>query len=67
MRDYVREQLGVDADATVTAEQAATIPGALKGQIRSLAQGIGKACPGSTLADKAAAIAAELAPATGTP
>jgi thiol-disulfide isomerase/thioredoxin len=67
MRDYVREQLGVDADATVTAEQAATIPGALKGQIRSLAQGIGKACPGSTLADKAAAIATELAPATGTP
>ena len=34
---------------------------------RSLAQGIGKACPGSTLADKAAAIATELAPATGTP
>jgi thiol-disulfide isomerase/thioredoxin len=67
MRDYVREQLGVDADATVTAEQAAAIPGALKGQIRSLAQGIGKACPGSPLADKAAAIAAELVPATGTP
>lgn len=67
MRDYVREQLGVDADATVTAEQAAAIPAAIKGQIRSLAQGIGKSCPGSAFADKAATIAAELAPTTGTP
>lgn len=67
MRDYVREQLGVEADASVTAEQAAAIPGAIKGQIRSLAQGIGKACPGSSLADKAAAIAAELAPTATTP
>ena len=67
MRDYVREQLGVDADATVTAEQAAAIPAAIKGQIRSLAQGIGKSRPGSSFADKAAAIATELAPATGTP
>ncbi|MFM7136962.1 MAG: TlpA family protein disulfide reductase [Planctomycetota bacterium] len=67
MRDFVREQLGVDADATVTAEQAAVIPAAMKGQIRSLAQGIGKSCPGSSFADKAAAIAAELAPVAGTP
>jgi thiol-disulfide isomerase/thioredoxin len=62
MRDYVREQLGVDADATVTMEQAATIPTAMKSQIRSVALGIGKSCPGSSLADKATAIAAELAP-----
>jgi len=62
MRDYVREQLKIDADAAVSAEQAATIPATLKGQIRTLAQGIGKACPGSPLADQAAAIAAELAP-----
>jgi hypothetical protein len=61
MRDYIREQLAIDADATVTAEQAATIPAAMKSQIRSVAQGIGKSCPGSSLADKAAAIAAELA------
>jgi thiol-disulfide isomerase/thioredoxin len=61
MRDYIREQLGIDADATVTAELAATIPAAMKSQIRSVAQGIGKSCPGSSLADKAAAIAAELA------
>jgi thiol-disulfide isomerase/thioredoxin len=65
MRDYVREQLGVDADATVTAEQSAAIPAAIKGQIRSLAQGIGKSCPGSSFADKAATIAAELAPTGG--
>ena len=67
MRDYVREQLGVDADATVTVEQAAAIPAPLKGQIRALAQGIGKSCPGSALADKATAIATELAPANAVP
>jgi thiol-disulfide isomerase/thioredoxin len=67
MRAYVREQLGVDADASVTVEQAATIPGTLKGQIRSLAQGINKSCPGSPLAEKAAAIVAELAPTTSPP
>jgi thiol-disulfide isomerase/thioredoxin len=62
MRAYVRDQLGIDADAAVSPEAAAQIPAAVKGQIRSLAQGIGKSVPGSTLADKAAAIAAELAP-----
>jgi thiol-disulfide isomerase/thioredoxin len=62
MRAYVRDQLGVDADGEVTPEITAMIPAAVKGQIRSLAQGIGKSVPGSTLADKAAAIAAELAP-----
>lgn len=67
MRDFVRGELGVDADAMVSVEQAATIPPALKTQIRSLAQGIGKSCPGSSLADKAAAIAAELAPTSGAP
>jgi thiol-disulfide isomerase/thioredoxin len=64
MRDYIREQLGINADATVTAEQAATIPAVMKGQIRSVASSVGKSCPGSSLAEKAAAIAAELAPAT---
>jgi thiol-disulfide isomerase/thioredoxin len=62
MRAYVRDQLGVDADGEVTPEMAAKIPAVLKGQIRSLAQGIGKSCPGSPLADKASAIAAEIAP-----
>jgi thiol-disulfide isomerase/thioredoxin len=61
MRDYIFEQLEVDGDATLTAEQAAKIPPAMKSQIRSVAQGIGKACPGSSLAEKAAAIATELA------
>lgn len=67
MREYVRDQLGVDADGEVTPEMAAKIPSAMKGQIRSVAQGIEKSCPGSTLADKASAIAAELAPAVSTP
>jgi len=62
MRSFVRDQLGVDADAEVTPAMAATIPAALKGQVRTLAQGIGRSCPGSAVADKAAAIAAELAP-----
>ncbi len=61
MRDYIFEQMEVDADATLTAEQAAKIPAAMRSQIRSVAQGIGKACPESALAEKAAAIAAELA------
>jgi len=62
MRAYVRDQLGIDADGEVTPEITARIPTAMKGQIRSLAQGISKSVPGSTLADKASAIAAELAP-----
>jgi thiol-disulfide isomerase/thioredoxin len=62
MRSYVRDQLGVDADGEVAPEITARIPAAIKGQIRSLAQGVGKSAPGSPLADKASAIAAELAP-----
>jgi thiol-disulfide isomerase/thioredoxin len=66
IRDHVRKQLGINANAAVTAEQAAAIPATLKAQIRSLALGIGKSCPGSALSDKALTIAVELAP-TGTP
>ena len=62
MRAYVRDQLGVDADGKVTPETSTRIPVAMKGQIRSLAQEIGKSVPGSPLADKASAIAAEIAP-----
>lgn len=61
MRAYVLDQLGGQPDEPLTPQMAAAIPPALKGQARSLAQGIEKACPGSPIAAKAAAIAAEFA------
>ena len=61
MRAYVIDQLGGQPDDPVTAEMAAATPAAIKGQIRSLAQGIEKACPASHLSEKATAIAAEFA------
>ncbi len=64
MRAYLFEQLGVEPDGQLAADMAATIPAAMKGQIRSLAQGIERACPDSPMATKAAAIAAEIAPTT---
>jgi thiol-disulfide isomerase/thioredoxin len=63
MRAYVIDQLGGQPDDPLTPQMAAAIPSGLKGQARSLAQGIEKACPGSPLAAKAAAIAAEFNPA----
>lgn len=62
MRSYVLEQLGAEPDGELAPDKAAAIPAAMKGKIRSLAQGIAKSCPGSPQADKAAAIAAQLAP-----
>lgn len=62
IRAYVLDQLGGQPDDPISPQMAAEIPSGLKGQVRTLAQGIAKACPGSPLADKAAAIAAEFAP-----
>ena len=59
MRAAVIEQLGGQPTDPLTRDMAAAIPTALKGQVRSLAQGIERTVPGSTLAKKAAAIAAE--------
>lgn len=61
MRAYVLDQLGGQPDEPLSPQMAAAIPPGLKRQARSLAQGIEKACPGSPLAAKAAAIAAEFA------
>jgi thiol-disulfide isomerase/thioredoxin len=60
MRSTVREQLGVGANGAITPELAATIPSAVKGRVRLLAQTILKAAPDTPLATKAIAIAAEL-------
>lgn len=60
MRSTVREQLGVGAQGSITPELAATIPSAVKGRVRLLAQTILKAAPDTPLAKKAIAIAAEL-------
>lgn len=67
MRAYVCEQCGADPERGLTAEMAAKIPPALKGKVRTLAQGIDKACPESKMAERAAAIATELAAASGSP
>jgi thiol-disulfide isomerase/thioredoxin len=60
MRSTVREQLGVGAKGTITPDLAATIPSAVKGRVRLLAQTILKAAPDTPLAKKAIDIAAEL-------
>ena len=67
MRTYVIDQLGVQSDGTVTPEMAAAVPPAFKRQIVSLAQAIERAAPGSAVAEKAAAIAAEFAASAATP
>jgi thiol-disulfide isomerase/thioredoxin len=61
MRSFVIEQLGAEPDGELAPEKAATIPAAMKGRMRTLAQGITRTCPGSPQADKAAAIVAQLA------
>jgi thiol-disulfide isomerase/thioredoxin len=63
MRAYVIDQLGGQSDGTVTPEMAAAVPPAFTRQIVSLARGIERSAPGSTVAEKAAAIAAEFTPA----
>ena len=60
MRSTVREQLGVGAKGSITPELAATIPSAVKGRVRLLAQTILKAAHGTPLAKRAIDIAAEL-------
>lgn len=61
VRAYVIDKLGGRPNDPLTPDMAAQVPAALKGQVRSLAQGIERTAPGSPLAKKAAAIAAEFA------
>ena len=61
MRAAVIEQLGGQPTDPLTRDMAAAIPTALKAQVRSLAQSIERTVPGSTVAKKAAVIAAEFA------
>jgi thiol-disulfide isomerase/thioredoxin len=60
MQAKVRQQLGLGPRERVTEEMAATIPSAVKGRVRVIAESIVKATPESPLAAKAVGIAAEL-------
>jgi hypothetical protein len=65
MQAAVRQQFKRGGQGKVTEEMTATIPSAVKGRIRLIAESIVKAVPGTPLSQRASAIAAELGVSAG--